>query len=152
MSFDIPAVCSLIDQFSGPQQLKGQIFPETFFSADAHGLLTTTPLQLIHAHRDVAQLVNFTDTLTEPTGYIGLPLLLLAVGALVALRKDRRIRTALLMAHARGVLLLAGAQAGIPVHSFMPNEVKQVVAGNGHACAVCRRQRPGPAERRRCCR
>ena len=42
-------------------------------------------------------------------------------------------RSALLMAHARGVLLLAAQEAGVPVHSFMPNEVKQVVAGNGHA-------------------
>lgn len=42
-------------------------------------------------------------------------------------------RSALLMAHARGVLLLAAQKAGLPVHSFLPNEVKQVVAGNGHA-------------------
>lgn len=42
-------------------------------------------------------------------------------------------RSALLMAHARGVLLLAAGQAGAPVHSFLPNEVKQVLTGNGHA-------------------
>ena len=42
-------------------------------------------------------------------------------------------RSALLMAHARGVLLLAAQQSNIPVHSFLPNEVKQVIAGNGHA-------------------
>ena len=42
-------------------------------------------------------------------------------------------RSALLMAHARGVLLLAAAHAQVPVHSFLPNEIKQVVAGNGHA-------------------
>jgi crossover junction endodeoxyribonuclease RuvC len=42
-------------------------------------------------------------------------------------------RSALLMAHARGVLLLAARQAGVPVHSFLPNEVKQVIAGDGHA-------------------
>lgn len=42
-------------------------------------------------------------------------------------------RSALLMAHARGVLLLAAEQAGVPVHSFTPNEVKQVIAGAGHA-------------------
>lgn len=37
-------------------------------------------------------------------------------------------RSALLMAQARGVLLLAAAQSGIPVHSFLPNEIKQVIA------------------------
>lgn len=42
-------------------------------------------------------------------------------------------RSALLMAHARGVFLLAAQQSQVPVHSFLPNEVKQVIAGNGHA-------------------
>lgn len=42
-------------------------------------------------------------------------------------------RSALLMAHARGVLMLAAQQAGVIVHHFLPNEVKQVVTGNGHA-------------------
>jgi crossover junction endodeoxyribonuclease RuvC len=42
-------------------------------------------------------------------------------------------RSALLMAHARGVLMLAAQQFNVPVHSFTPNEVKQVVTGNGHA-------------------
>jgi crossover junction endodeoxyribonuclease RuvC len=42
-------------------------------------------------------------------------------------------RSALLMAHARGVLMLAARQAGVAVHSFLPNEVKQVIAGDGHA-------------------
>ncbi len=42
-------------------------------------------------------------------------------------------RSALLMAHARGVLMLAAQQAGVPVHGFTPNEVKQVITGNGHA-------------------
>jgi crossover junction endodeoxyribonuclease RuvC len=42
-------------------------------------------------------------------------------------------RSALLMAQARGVLLLAAQQSQIPVHSFLPNEVKQVVSGDGHA-------------------
>ncbi len=42
-------------------------------------------------------------------------------------------RSALMLAHARGVLILAAGQADLPVHTFTPNEVKQVVAGNGHA-------------------
>ncbi|MDF2440563.1 MAG: crossover junction endodeoxyribonuclease RuvC [Abditibacteriota bacterium] len=45
-------------------------------------------------------------------------------------------RSAILMAHARGVLMLAAQQVEVPVHSFLPNEVKQVVAGNGHATKV----------------
>ena len=42
-------------------------------------------------------------------------------------------RSALLMAHARGVMMLAAQQAHVPVHYFLPNEVKQVLTGNGHA-------------------
>ena len=42
-------------------------------------------------------------------------------------------RSALLMAHARGVLMLAAQLQNVPVHGFTPNEVKQVVTGNGHA-------------------
>lgn len=42
-------------------------------------------------------------------------------------------RSALLMAHARGVLMLAAGQSGAAVYTFLPNEVKQVISGNGHA-------------------
>jgi len=42
-------------------------------------------------------------------------------------------RSALLMAHARGALMLAAQQSGARVHTFLPNEVKQVITGNGHA-------------------
>lgn len=42
-------------------------------------------------------------------------------------------RSALLMAHVRGAFMLAAQQQNIPVHGFTPNEVKQVISGNGHA-------------------
>jgi crossover junction endodeoxyribonuclease RuvC len=42
-------------------------------------------------------------------------------------------KSALLMAHARGALMLAAQQSGATVHSFLPNEVKQCLTGNGHA-------------------
>ncbi len=42
-------------------------------------------------------------------------------------------RTAILMAHARGVLLLAAAQRDLPVHSYNATRVKKTVTGNGHA-------------------
>lgn len=41
--------------------------------------------------------------------------------------------TALLMAHARGVVLLAAAQAGTPVEPFAPARVKQALTGRGDA-------------------
>ena len=42
-------------------------------------------------------------------------------------------RTALLMAHARGVVCLAAGQCGIPVVALAPAEVKRAVAYNGTA-------------------
>jgi crossover junction endodeoxyribonuclease RuvC len=42
-------------------------------------------------------------------------------------------RTAILMAHARGVYFLAGAQRGIPVLSYAASKVKKLVTGSGRA-------------------
>jgi crossover junction endodeoxyribonuclease RuvC len=42
-------------------------------------------------------------------------------------------RTALVLGHVRGVVLLAGAQAGLPVHEYPPATVKQQVTGSGRA-------------------
>ncbi|HVB98817.1 MAG TPA: crossover junction endodeoxyribonuclease RuvC [Candidatus Dormibacteraeota bacterium] len=43
------------------------------------------------------------------------------------------IRTSLKLAEARGVVLLAAAQAGVAVHSYTPREVKFQVTGYGAA-------------------
>jgi crossover junction endodeoxyribonuclease RuvC len=42
-------------------------------------------------------------------------------------------RTAIVLGHVRGVVLLAGAQAGLPVHEFSPATVKQQITGFGRA-------------------
>ncbi|HEY7514876.1 MAG TPA: crossover junction endodeoxyribonuclease RuvC [Vicinamibacteria bacterium] len=42
-------------------------------------------------------------------------------------------RTALVLGHVRGVVLLAGAEAELPVHEFSPATVKQQVTGYGRA-------------------
>jgi len=42
-------------------------------------------------------------------------------------------RTALLMSHARGVLCLAGAQAGVAVHTLGHARVKRALVGSGSA-------------------
>ena len=45
----------------------------------------------------------------------------------------RHPRTAILMAHARGMVLLAGEQAGVAVRSLSATSVKKALTGNGHA-------------------
>lgn len=42
-------------------------------------------------------------------------------------------RTALVLGHVRGVVLLAGAQAGLPVYAFPPATVKAQITGFGRA-------------------
>ena len=43
----------------------------------------------------------------------------------------RNVRTALAVGHARGVILLALAEVGLPVHEYTPLQVKQAVVGYG---------------------
>ncbi|GAB6165277.1 crossover junction endodeoxyribonuclease RuvC [Thermostilla marina] len=55
-----------------------------------------------------------------------------------------RPRTAILMGHARGVICLAAAQAGVPVVSYAATQIKRILTGAGRAPksqvqqAVCR--------------
>jgi crossover junction endodeoxyribonuclease RuvC len=44
-----------------------------------------------------------------------------------------RPTTAILMGHARGVIILAAAEASIPVESYAATQVKKTLTGNGHA-------------------
>jgi crossover junction endodeoxyribonuclease RuvC len=48
----------------------------------------------------------------------------------------RNVRTTVVLGHARGVILLAGAQAGIEIHEYPPSEIKKAVAGTGAATKV----------------
>lgn len=45
----------------------------------------------------------------------------------------KNVSTALSVGHARGVVLLTLAQAGIPIAEFKPTEVKQAITGYGGA-------------------
>ncbi len=45
----------------------------------------------------------------------------------------KNARSALLLGHARGVALLAAAQAGLPVHEYSPASVKKALVGGGRA-------------------
>lgn len=44
-----------------------------------------------------------------------------------------RVKTSILMGHARGVIVLAGQQAEIPVLSYASTQVKKILTGAGHA-------------------
>lgn len=46
---------------------------------------------------------------------------------------SRNVTTALAVGQARGVVLLAAAQQGMPVYEYKPSEVKQTITGYGKA-------------------
>ena len=46
---------------------------------------------------------------------------------------SKNVRTAMSVGHARGVVLLAAAQAGLPIYHYKPSEVKVAVTGYGAA-------------------
>ena len=45
----------------------------------------------------------------------------------------KNVRTTVVLGHARGVILLAGEQAGLTVHELPPAEIKKAVVGSGAA-------------------
>ncbi len=45
----------------------------------------------------------------------------------------KNARSSLILGHARGVILLTGAQAGLEVGSYAPREVKMALTGTGNA-------------------
>jgi crossover junction endodeoxyribonuclease RuvC len=45
----------------------------------------------------------------------------------------KNVRTTVVLGHARGVILLAGAQAGIAIYEYPPREIKKAVTGVGGA-------------------
>ena len=55
------------------------------------------------------------------------------IGAVEKLFFQRNVRTALAVGQARGIVLLAMAETGVPVVEYTPLEVKQAVVGYGGA-------------------
>jgi len=45
----------------------------------------------------------------------------------------RNVRTTLVLGHARGVILLAGAEAELEIHEYAPAEIKKAIVGTGAA-------------------
>lgn len=89
----------------------------------AYGAVSTpknSPLaaRLLQIHRELAGLI----AQYHPTA-----------AAVEKLYFSKNTRTALAVGHARGVALLAAAEANLPVFEYSPNEVKQAIVGYGGA-------------------
>jgi crossover junction endodeoxyribonuclease RuvC len=88
-----------------------------------HGCLVTSPdlplaERLLAIHRHVGELIALHDPV---------------VVAVERVFFSRNAQTAIAVGHARGVVLLAAAEAGRPVREATPNEVKSAIAGYGAA-------------------
>lgn len=91
--------------------------------AVAYGVITTPsdwelPRRLVVLHRELSSLLM----LHRPVS-----------AAVEQLFFSRNVRTAFAVGQARGVVLLALAQAGVPIAEYSPLEVKQTVTGYGRA-------------------
>lgn len=45
----------------------------------------------------------------------------------------KNVRTTVVLGHTRGVILLAGAMAGVDIHEYPPAEIKKAITGSGNA-------------------
>jgi len=89
----------------------------------AYGVITTSPHQplperLQHIYRELTALIEDR----QPTAV-----------AVEELFFSKNVRTALSVGQARGVVLLAAANAGLPVYEYTPLQVKQAIVGYGQA-------------------
>jgi len=89
----------------------------------ACGTIRTTPTD-DHAARLVKIARGLRDAIAAAA-----PAVAAVEQALVA----RGAQSALALGQARGVALLVAAEAGLPVHEYLPMHVKQAVTGYGHA-------------------
>lgn len=88
-----------------------------------YGAITTPadwhlPQRLQHIYRELAALI----TKYQPTDAV-----------VEKLFFSKNVRTALSVGQARGVALLAAAQANLTIHEYTPLQVKQAVVGYGRA-------------------
>lgn len=89
----------------------------------AYGVITTPsdwqmPQRLQHIYAELVALIAAhqpTDAVVEKLFF------------------SKNVRTALSVGQARGVALLAAAQAGLTLHEYTPLEIKQAVVGYGRA-------------------
>jgi crossover junction endodeoxyribonuclease RuvC len=59
-----------------------------------------------------------------------------AAAAVETMYFGKNVTTAITVAQARGVILLALAEAGLPIREYKPSEIKQAIAGYGNADKV----------------
>jgi len=93
-------------QLLGPLQQKGSPFPTSDFGADLAGYVVPTERLVFAWHSAVEQSKNFPGRLEEHTAYLGWPLIVLCMLALVLRWRNAWVRIPMLVALAVAVLAL----------------------------------------------
>lgn len=105
--------------------------------ATGYGVVSTGPVARMlaggvirTAARDelAARLLTIHDALSEVIGAHRPDVMVVE-----SLFNARNPRSALVLGHARGAILLAGARDGLPVHEYAPRDIKKALTGNGAA-------------------
>ncbi|HXD72207.1 MAG TPA: crossover junction endodeoxyribonuclease RuvC [Vicinamibacterales bacterium] len=117
-------------------------FPDSAAAKGAHG----APRQNEIARQGAARLVECGVIRTSPRAELASRLhdIFEGVAELIERHKPdalavedvfyaRNVRTTVVLGHARGVVLLAGARAGVAIHEYAPALIKKTVVGRGAA-------------------
>jgi crossover junction endodeoxyribonuclease RuvC len=101
-----------------------KVFGPRRFELVEAGIIRTTPKATLERRLlDLHQGLNEIITTMKPTS--------MALEQLYT--HYQRPSTAILMGHARGVICLVAATAGMSVHHYAPNRIKKLLTGNGHS-------------------
>lgn len=111
----------LCAQFLGDQRVHGSIQPSGVAVSDLWTFLTPTPLQRLAPDAALRHSLRFTGNAVEVSGYLGLPLVLLALAGAIGARRHPLVRVLAPLGLAMAVLSLGdhlhvgGRATGIPL-------------------------------------
>ncbi len=83
---------------------------------------TTSKSSLAHRIREIYQEIETVLDRFSPSAV-----------SVEAVFQGKNVRSALVLGHARGAILLAAALRDLEIHEYSPREIKQAVVGNGNA-------------------
>lgn len=121
VAFVLLASPFVLYQLRGPYPIRGAIQPPNTYVADLQNFFVPTPLTWLWPHSATQTLTTSWTGAAEATAYVGIPLMLLAIYAVVRWRRERLVLTAFISAAAMLVLSLGprlhigGMNTGIPL-------------------------------------
>ncbi|MBV8445926.1 MAG: hypothetical protein JOZ92_08435 [Candidatus Dormibacteraeota bacterium] len=116
-------------QLRGPDVVHGAIHPTTVYVTDAVNFVVPTQLMLLAPAGLQTLSAKFTGNVSEQMAYLGIPLIVVLVAAVVWLRRNRTVQTAAVMAVLVAVaslgprLVVDGTNTGVPLPWIIPEHL-----------------------------